>query len=259
VKVVVAGNPTLDIIYTATGVYRRYGGPIYYAARALKALGAEVEVIGVASSDDVEKLGKIFAEMGVRPRLFESDSTTTFELDYRVRPRSVKLLKKPSRGIEKVAGDIVILSPVYDELKNAEVYARIVVADLQGYLRSQSPLPRADLVHFSVDDIQLTLKELVHFAERWPRVVYTLGEDGAYVLFDGYVYHINSAKVSTDDTTGSGDVFLAVLTYFHLVKGLDILSAACEASMYVAGFLLTRQIIRHEFNCVKRAVPMTQF
>jgi len=259
VKLVVAGNPTLDVIYTTTGVYRRYGGPIYYAALALRALGAEVEVIGVASSNDVEKLRRIFVEMGVRPRLFESDFTTTFELDYRVRPRSVKLLKKPSRGIEKVVGDIVILSPVYDELKSVKVNARTVVADLQGYLRSQSPLPRADLVHFSVDDIQLTPKELVRFAGRWPRVVYTLGEDGAYVLFDGSIYHINSAKVPTDDTTGSGDVFLAALTYFHLIKGLDILSATCEASMYVAGFLLTRQIVRHEFNCVKRVVPMTQF
>jgi len=249
VEIVVAGNPTIDVIYTHDGVARRFGGSIYYAAHALSALGARVEVVGVASPDVIQELREIFERMGVRAHLIAADSTTTFELDYRVRPRAVRLVRRPSVGIRSVEGSLVILSPVYDELKDVYVRAEKVAADLQGYLRSNVPPPDADLVHFSIDDIQLEPSELVQFVRRWPYAVYTLGEDGAYVVIRGSVYYVNSARVSVEDVTGCGDVFLAVLSYLHFVQGLDVLSAACEASMYVAGFLLTRRVVKHEFNC----------
>ena len=255
-EIVVAGNPTVDIIRTASGTSKRYGGSILYISLALGALGVRAKAVGVASGEVATEVGQILHSMGTTPQLEEAEATTTFELDYRTKPRTVKLVKKPERGIRKVEGDIVILSPVYDELRDAEVKARKVAADLQGYLRARLPLPAADLVHFSYDDIQLTVGELVEFAKRWPAVVYTLGEDGVYVLQQGRVHHINSAKVQTEDVTGSGDVFLAVLVYFHLLKGLGLTSSACEASKYVAGFLARRVVTRYDFDCVIRAVPV---
>lgn len=248
------GNPTIDIIYTNKGIFKRYGGPTYYASLALAALYNNVRVLGVVSSEVAMELRKIFQEMGVKADLIEADVTTTFELDYRTKPRNVRLVKKPSRGIERVEGDIVILSPVYDELRDAEIRAKIVVADLQGYLRAKIPLPDANLVHFSYDDIQMSMKELLNFAKRWPYVVYTLGEEGSYVVMGSKLYYINSARLNVEDVTGSGDVFLAVLTLYHYIRGMDLLASVCEASKYTAGFLITKRVQRYEYDCTIQVV-----
>ncbi|MEM1597977.1 MAG: PfkB family carbohydrate kinase [Pyrobaculum sp.] len=258
-QIVVAGNPTIDIIYTSGGVLRRYGGPIYYAATAISALYKNVKVVGVASRDDVGQLSAFFNSIGVDAELIEADRTTTFELDYRVKPRRVRLVERPARKITYVRGDVVILSPVYDELAGAAVEAKTVVADLQGYIRAGAEPPRADLVHFSIDDVALDLAQLREFAKRWPAAVYTLGEDGAYVVREGRIYYINSARIAVEEATGSGDVFLALLTYFHYIQGKDLLEAVCEASKYVAGYLLHRKAVRRDFDCVIQAVQERQF
>lgn len=258
-EITIAGNPTIDIIITNTGAVKRYGGSIYYASLVLSALGAKVKVVGVASPDVISDITKALRDIGVEPVIEPADVTTTFELDYRTRPRSVRLVAKPSRGIEAVTGDIVILAPVYDELSGAKVVGNKIVADLQGYLRAKSPLPDADLVHFSYDDMQVTLEEIARFGKRWPTVVYTLGEEGAYIFHAGVMYYINSARLNIVDVTGSGDVFLAALTYFHYVKSLDIIDAACEASKIVAGFLATRKVVKYDFPCVKQVVQVWRF
>jgi sugar/nucleoside kinase (ribokinase family) len=84
--------------------------------------------------------------------------------------------------------------------------------------------------------------------------VYTLGDEVAYIVERGVLYYINSARLEISDVTGSGDVFLAALTYYHYIKNLDIVDAACEASKIVAGFLATRRIVKYNFECVKRVV-----
>lgn len=252
--ITIAGNPTVDIIITTGGTLRRYGGPIYYATMALSELGIKARAVGVASQEDIQQLTAYFRSRGVEAQLIPADATTTFELDYRTKPRKVRLLRKPSIGIPEVSGDVVILSPVYDELQNTIIRSRAIVADLQGYLRSGLALPAADLVHFSIDDMELSLDALVKFAARWPVTVYTLGEDGTYVVFERGIYHINSARIAVKDATGSGDIFLAVLVYMYNVKGLELLDAVCEASMYVAGFLNTGRIVRHEYECRRQKI-----
>ncbi len=252
--IVVAGNPTIDVVYTHDGVREKFGGSVYYASLALSAFGAKAKVIGVASADVAAELRQLFRKLGVDVHLIEADVTTTFELDYRKKPRVAKLLKRPSVTIGEVTGDVVILSPVYDELRNASVTARVTVADLQGYLRAGLPTPIVDLVHFSQDDISLTLRELVDFASRWPVAVYTLGEGGAYVVRGRRVFHINSARVDVEDVTGSGDVFIASLTYLHYIEGRELLEAVCEASRYVAGFLASGRVSKYHFECTTRVV-----
>ncbi|MEM1662815.1 MAG: kinase [Pyrobaculum sp.] len=252
--ITIASNPTVDLIYTNEGVIRRYGGPIYYVSKALRVFNVKIKAVGVASLEDIENMKKELN--GVELYITPADVTTTFLLDYRSKPRVVKLLKKPSVGVDKVDGDVVILSPVYDELKSTYVSAKVLAVDLQGYLRAGLSLPHADLIHFSYDDLQLTLKEFKEYAARWPRAVYTLGGEGAYVLIDKEIYYINSANLQIEDVTGSGDVFFAIVTYLHFVAGLDLLKAVCEASKYTAGFLLHKAVVRHEFNCVIQAVQV---
>lgn len=253
-EITVAGNPTVDLVYTNEGVYKRYGGPILYASKALRALGAEVRAVGVAAPQDIKELEKELP--GVQLDITAADTTTTFLLDYREKPRKVRLLKKPAVGIERVEGDIVILSPVFDELKNVKIKARLLAVDLQGYIRAGYTPPNADLVHFSLDDIQLTLREFTAYAAVWPRVVYTLGEEGAYVYLNREIYHVNSANLKVEDVTGSGDVFFAIVTYLHLGLGIDLLDAVCEASKYTAGFLISRSVTKYEFDCAIQAVQV---
>ncbi|MCU7787195.1 PfkB family carbohydrate kinase [Pyrobaculum sp. 3827-6] len=258
-EITVAGNPTVDIIITDRGVARRLGGPIYYASLVFGALGARARAVGVASSDLLGEIEQLLRSLGVEPQLEAADVTTTFELDYRTKPRKVRLVAKPSRGIASVSGGVVILSPVYDELAGTEVKGGKIVVDLQGYIRSGTPPPRADLVHLSHDDMQIATEELVKMGERWPVVVYTLGDEGAYIVERGVLYYINSARLEISDVTGSGDVFLAALTYYHYVKNLGVVEAACEASKIVAGFLSTRKIVKYDFECVKRVVQRWRF
>lgn len=258
-EITVAGNPTVDIIITDKGVTKRYGGPIYYTSLFFGSLGTRAKAVGVASSDVSGEIEQLLRSLGVQPELEEADVTTTFELDYRSKPRRVRLLAKPSRRIARVSGDIVILSPVYDELLGAEIRGRNIVVDLQGYVRSGTPPPRADLVHFSYDDMQVAAEELVKMEERWPVVVYTLGEEGAYIMERGTLYYINSARLEVSDATGSGDVFLAALTYYHYVKNLNVVEAACEASKIVAGFLVTRKVVKYNFECTIQVVRRWRF
>ena len=256
VETAIVGNPTVDIIITKDGVYRRLGGPIYYASLVFGALGVKAKAVGVASAEVVKEIRNLLSKLNIEAQLEEADVATTFELDYTTKPRSVRLVAKPAKKIRHVSGDIVILSPVYDELAGVEVEADKVVVDLQGFIRARLPFPDADIVHLSYDDMQITPRELVRMGERWPIVVYTLGEDGAFLVKGGEVYYINSAKLNVPDTTGSGDVFLAALTYFYFYKKLDILEAVCEASKIVAGFLLTKTITKHEFSCIKQVVQV---
>jgi sugar/nucleoside kinase (ribokinase family) len=256
VEVVVAGNPTVDIVITRSGTARRLGGPAYYISLALGALGARARVVGIASPDVIAELKSALAGLGVELRLDTAECTTTFELDYRTSPRRVRLLRRPPRRVEMVEGSVVILSPVYDELAGARVRAERAAADLQGYIRARVPFPRADLVHLSHDDLSLSEREILELAENWRSLVYTLGEGGAYVATGGRLYYINSARLKVEDATGGGDVFLAVLAYLHLVQGVDLLQSACEASKYAAGFLAARAVAKYEYEC--RAVRVAR-
>jgi hypothetical protein len=103
-EISIAGNPTVDIIYTSSGVIKRYGGSILYISFALGAFGIRAKAVGVASREVLDDVTRLLSEMGAEPQLEEAEETTTFELDYRTKPRTVKLVKKPAKGIRRVEG-----------------------------------------------------------------------------------------------------------------------------------------------------------
>ena len=86
-----------------------------------------------------------------------------------------------------------------------------------------------------VADIDQIIKKMAALAPQ-TRVVVTLGADGAMLLVNGEVTHINSPSVDVVDTTGAGDTFVG---YFlaGVVEGMndhDALQRACVAGSIAA-------------------------
>jgi ribokinase len=86
-----------------------------------------------------------------------------------------------------------------------------------------------------VADIDQIIKKMAALAPQ-TRVVVTLGADGAMLLVNGEVTHINSPSVEVVDTTGAGDTFVG---YFlaGVAEGMndhDALQRACVAGSIAA-------------------------
>ena len=84
-------------------------------------------------------------------------------------------------------------------------------------------------------DIEQMTQQMAVLAPQ-TRVVVTLGADGAMLLVNGEVTHINSPSVDVVDTTGAGDTFVG---YFlaGVVEGMndhDALQRACVAGSIAA-------------------------
>lgn len=249
VKAFVVANPTVDYVITREGGSRRIGGPPYYMGLAFKALGVEAVAIGVVGSEEKEFIEQELRKIGVEPRLTVGDATTTFELDYRVKPRRSKVVRRPSVKISGlVEGPLVVINPVFDEIGRVEFYADVSAVDLQGFIRSGGEAPAADIVHFSDDDIAIEPRDLIKYNDKWRIAIYTTGSRGAYMSVEGRLYYAPSAEIDVDDTTGSGDVFLAVFSTFML-RINDPERALCEASMYTAGYLASKRVERLQYSC----------
>jgi Sugar kinases, ribokinase family len=249
VKAYIVGNPTVDYIVTREGSSRRIGGPPYYMGLAFAALGLSPVAIGVVGPDEREFIEGELRRIGVEPRLIEGDATAAFELDYRSRPRRSRPLRRPSARISgAVEGPLVAVNPVFDEVGDVEIYADVSAVDLQGFIRSGREAPAADILHFSEDDAALDPRQLVKYNSKWRIAVYTLGGGGAYMAVDGRLYYAPSADLEVDDTTGSGDVFLAVFSARFLETG-DAEEALCDASSYTASYLLYRRVDRYRYDC----------
>ncbi|MGC8582964.1 MAG: PfkB family carbohydrate kinase [Thermoproteus sp.] len=245
----IVGNPTVDYVVTSEGSTRRIGGPPYYMGLAFAALGLRPVAIGVVGPDERDFIEGELRKIGVEPRLIQGDATSVFELDYRSRPRRSAAVRRPSVKISGVVeGPLVVLNPVFDEIGAVEIYADVSAVDLQGFIRSGRDAPAADILHFSDDDVALDPRQLAKYNSKWRIVVYTLGDGGAYMSVDGRLYYAPSAGLDVEDTTGSGDVFLAVFSARFLRTG-DAEEALCEASMYTAGYLRRKRIERYEYGC----------
>ncbi|CCC82707.1 PfkB family carbohydrate kinase [Thermoproteus tenax] len=246
---IVIANPTIDYVITSEGVARRMGGPPYFMGMALTALGYDVEAVGVVGPEDRKFIEEELSRIGVRPKLIEGDATTVFELDYRVRPRASRALRRPTVKISGTfEAPLIIINPVYDEIGRVDFYADISAVDLQGFIRSRTEPLEADILHFSDDDVALEPRDILKFNDKWRIVLYTRGALGAYMAVNKRIFYAHSASIDVEDTTGSGDIFLAVFAAVMLRKG-DPAEALCEAVRRVAGYLAFKRVEQAEFDC----------
>lgn len=251
---VIVANPTIDIVITREGRAKRVGGPPYYMGLALSALGIRAEAVGVVGPDEYDVIAGELEKIGVRPRLKIGDATAYFELDYNSKPRRSKALRRPSVKIEGlVEAPLVLVNPVFDEVGDLRFFADLSAVDLQGFLRSGTAPPEADIVHFSDDDMAVDPGKLGEYNEKWNIVLYTQGAAGAYMSTEGRLYFVESAGIEAEDTTGSGDIFLAAFAAVMMRRG-DAVEALCEASKYVAGYLRYRALKKIEYDCSVRLI-----
>lgn len=75
----------------------------------------------------------------------------------------------------------------------------------------------------------------------FPRMIVTLGKEGALVLEDGKVTHLPALKVKAIDTTGAGDVFNAALVV-AMGENKTLLEAT-KFALIASGLSVTRQYV----------------
>jgi sugar/nucleoside kinase (ribokinase family) len=229
VRIAVVGNLSLDFV---DGEPPRPGGPPYYAARALAALGVPSLVRAKSAEADRARLTAALDALGVPVEWVSGATTANYAFSYRgdVRTMEVRELGSPWSP-EDVAGldaRWVHVGALYRGEFTAETLAALagsgarVSFDGQGLVRPArtGPLelePDPDLSilrHVSV--LKLSEEEaqaLVGGLDEpplselgVPEVVVTLGSRGCIVVAERRLVHI-SAEPLDADPTGAGDAF----------------------------------------------------
>jgi len=245
----VIGHASKDL---ADGVYRA-GGTATYSALTAHRLGLRV---GVVTSGNSER--PLFADepaIAVHRQLAEH--TTTFQNIYSVgrRRQYVRALAGRLTAADLPPGwdrsPIVHLGPVAQEVDPglAEVFpGALLGVTPQGWLRrwderglvspvewqnASRVLRMADAVVLSLDDLGGDRRQVEVCASLARLLVLTVGQDGAFVYYQGHKQHVPAYVVAEVDPTGAGDVFAAAY-FIRLHETGDAIEAArfanCAAS-----------------------------
>lgn len=241
----------------------RWGGGVYYGARACARLG----MIGCVWTVLPDKATQSAQELPQELRwesLERGSALTTFENTYdeegarvqRVRARGPSLVARRaqvSRGDEEDEGALWVLAPLLDELEvepwvalARERGATFVALLAQGLCRQVAGdglvsaredhdwidhLEGVELVVLSEEDLGADEEVLARLVAKTKRVAYTRGAAGARLYEDGALLGTVGVWPVDEviDPTGAGDVFGAVLAS-RLAQGQPIWAAASEAA-----------------------------
>lgn len=227
-KCLIVGHVVRDIIKRGTHVEERLGGGAYYSALALSKF-CEVEILTSFSDLPGEWIERL-CSIG-KLRIVPSQETTTYELNYTdSNTRTLRLLARasPIKSLPKKNYDVVLLNPVANEIPEELVSealkrGRLVSADLQGFIRS----PELGSVKFlrregsflrGIHVLHSDFSEFKHVELEPGDVDVLLLSNGPK---PGKAYHCSipyrflPVPVSTEETTGAGDVFLGSFTGFY--------------------------------------------
>jgi sugar/nucleoside kinase (ribokinase family) len=258
VRIAVVGNLSLDFV---DGGPPRPGGPPYYAARALAALGVPSVVRAKSAEADRARLTAALDALGVPVEWVSGATTATYAFSYRgdVRTMEVRELGSPWSP-EDVAGldaRWVHVGALYRGEFTAETLAALagsgarVSFDGQGLVRPArtGPLelePEPDLSllrHVSV--LKLSEEEAQALVGRLdegplselgvPEVVVTLGSRGCIVVARRRLVHVPAEPLDADPT-GAGDAFAGAYVV-ERSRGHDPQQAADRATRLVHGLL----------------------
>jgi sugar/nucleoside kinase (ribokinase family) len=241
-SVVVCGHVTLDVVAGA----RLPGGPAWYAARALAALGATPRLLTAAAADFPRE-----ALAGIEAEILRSPATTVFANAYGPDGARTQRVLSEAPPLDPArlppawgAPDALLLAPVLGEIDvpafAAAVGARLVGLGVQGLVREVRPggavVPRpwgfdpaalagVDAAVLGEDDVRGQGDLVARLAAAVPVVVFTHGARGCDVLARGRATHVGVYPVREADPTGAGDVFAAALL-LALARGDDPVAAA---------------------------------
>ncbi len=227
-KCLVVGHIVRDVIKRGSVTEERLGGGAYYSALALSRF-CDVEILTSFSElseewiDELRSLGKL--------TVLPSDETTSYELVYMdSNRRELRLLSRASTIDELPPGryDVVLLNPVTNEIppelvKEALERAKLVSADVQGFIRSPEPgvvrlIERDGSFLRGIHVLHSDVAEFRYLNLKPSSVEVLLLSDGpnpGKAYFRGQLYRFLPMKVNVEESTGAGDVFLGAFTGFY--------------------------------------------
>ncbi len=259
----VVGSLTLDAV---DGGAPRIGGCPYYAARALRTLGAPALIVTKCAAGDRQLLLPALTRFGVPVVWRGTPRTTAFAFSYTGERRSmtVEALADPWAPAD-IAGALAGVRWVHVgaltrgdfpvETLAAMARGRRLSLDAQGLTRPARTGPLAldaeydpdILAHVSILKVSDEEAELLvdGYDERAlarlgvPEVVVTLGSRGAIVFADGVAELVRAHAVRSLDPTGAGDSFAAAYLAARS-RGAAPTAAARRAAALVGDLLAGR-------------------
>jgi sugar/nucleoside kinase (ribokinase family) len=231
VRVAVVGNLSLDLV---DGAPPRVGGPPYYAARALAALGAPALVRAKSAEADQQLVMQPLQALGLTVDWRPGATTATYAFSYDGDRRLMEVRELGSPwSVDDVAGldaDWVHVGALFRGEFPAETLAALAEAgvrlsfDGQGLARPGrtgplvlEPEPELSFLrHVSV--LKLSEQEALALVGRIderslsalgvPEVVVTLGSRGCMLVTEHRLVHVPADPLDADPT-GAGDAFAA--------------------------------------------------
>jgi len=257
----VVGSLSLDRV---DGGRRRIGGCPFYAARALRALGAPAVVVAKCAAPDRPELLPQLVRLGLPVLWRDSTATAAFAISYNGDHRQmlVESLADPwtPDQLQLPSARWVHVAPLARSDFPAETLAslargRRISLDGQGLVRPgrTGPLePDADydpevlrsvsILKLAEDEAQLLVDGLDERSLRRlgvPEIVVTLGPRGCVVFADGIAELVRARRVESSDPTGAGDAFAAAYLAARS-RGAAPTAAARRAAALVADLLAGR-------------------
>jgi len=256
-RLLVVSSPTIDIIARDGRVVSvRPGGPTLYIAAAASRYGYKVYAVGPVGA---ETLPTLSAErmLGVeRLCCMKSGRGAVFRLEYRGGVRVDRYLgDSVSLGYDDIMSaaetarpDIIILSPVYNEIHGSQVstlyqaYGACVGLDLQGLHRTMLigslPAGAAGFIHGTVEETPVGAERLGFV------LAATRGAEPFHLkVGSGERIRVDPPSVRLADPTGAGDVFLFGLLHYACTERKPPGTAARLASRLVVDLLPTVQSV----------------
>jgi len=259
IDIIVIGGITWDLNIVEKGKWEGFGGGVTYSSYILSKLGVNVGLVSYISSELHESymrlVGKNIDFSGLKVK---EGAIIRFTNRYKVRERfqeayppnyriSIKDIPKKYLDakyaiITSVLGEVSKKLPIYLGKMGIKVFL-----DLQGYTRRtydgiviyKSPgwLPYSfiDIIKGDSMEVKETLSKIKKLKSKPRFIIVTLGDKGSYIYdrIKWKKYYFPAVKVKAIDTTGAGDVYLAILTY-AIYKGKDIIEAGKLATAYAA-------------------------
>jgi sugar/nucleoside kinase (ribokinase family) len=240
----------------------RAGGPPYYAARALAALGVPAVVRAKCAPRDRRLLAPPLEALGLPLEWRDGDSTATYSITYDGDARTMQVRELPTPWSEAEVADLaagwIHVGALHRGEFGSETLAALargarVSLDGQGLVRAArvgplvlEPEPDTSLLrHVSI--LKLAEEEaraLVGRLEERPLselgvavVLVTLGSRGCLVLARRRLVHVPAEPVSECDPTGAGDAFAAAYLVARS-RGYGPQRAAHRATRVVHGLLV---------------------
>ena len=250
----VVGNVSLDRV---GGRLPRVGGGPYWAARALRHVGARASVLARCADADRRFVLPRLAALGVPVRLIHGETTAAFSFSYAdgVRAMSVDAIgdawraddvRELNRRARWIHVAPLLRSDFPAETLAALAQGRHVLLDGQGLVRRAQLGPlaldaefdRSLLEHVSI--LKLSEEEADVIGDVGSlgvaEVVVTQGARGARVIERGGELHVPTRPLGRVDPTGAGDAF-GVAYLAARAQGLRPMAAARRANAVAAAVI----------------------